>query len=296
MPLKRMQVFNLIRKKSPISANGEMNCVFLRGGVMPPKKLLFRNLSCGIISRSREKEGYIIELDNNNHSVFLLYYHLVLVAKYRRKVFSNKMSQYAKDIFVRIGSSYNITLEEWNHEQDHVHILFRAHPNTEISKFINAYKSASSRLIKKDFPEVRPKLWKEMFWPRSFCLLTTGGAPIETIRNHIKKAGQVILVNKAYRYRLYPTTEQKSIFAKTFGCARFIYNKMLGDRLDYYMKTGKKLNNTPAQYKDEFPWLREVDSLALANAQLNLNKAYNNFWNNRKHFGKQTLRKTSLQV
>ena len=96
----------------------------------------------------------------------------------------------------------------------------------------------------------------------------------------------MILVNKAYRYRLYPTTEQKSIFAKTFGCARFIYNKMLGDRLDYYMKTGKKLNNTPAQYKDELPWLREIDSLALANAQLNLNKAYNNFWNNRKHFGK----------
>ena len=189
MPLKRMQVFNLIRKKSPISANGEMNCVFLRGGGCPPKKLLFCNLSCDIISRSTEKEGYIMELDNNNHSVFLLYYHLVLVAKYRHKVFSNKMSQYAKDIFVRIGSSYNITLEEWNHEQDHVHILFRAHPNTEISKFINAYKSASSRLIKKDFPEVRPKLWKEMFWSKSYCLLTTGGAPIETIRNYIENQG-----------------------------------------------------------------------------------------------------------
>lgn len=89
------------------------------------------------------------------------------------------------------------------------------------------------------------------------------------------------IVNKAYRYRLYPTTEQKIMFAKTFGCARFIYNKMLADRLDYYKETGKKLNNTPAQYKDEFPWLKEVDSLALANAQINLNKAYNNFWNNR---------------
>ncbi len=61
---------------------------------------------------------------------------------------------------------------------------------------------------------------------------------------------------------------------------------MLSDRLNYYKKTDKKLNNTPAQYKAEFPWLKEVDSLALANAQLNLNKAYNNFWNNRKHFGK----------
>lgn len=67
------------------------------------------------------------------------------------------------------------------------------------------------------------------------------------------------------------------MFAKTFGCARFIYNKMLGDRLDYYKETGKRLNNTPAQYKKEFPWLKEVDSLALANAQINLNKAYNNF-------------------
>ena len=127
-----------------------------------------------------------MELDTNNHSVFLLYYHLILVVKYRRKVFSDQMSQYAKNIFIRISSSYNITLKEWNHDHDHVHIMFRAHPNTEISKFINAYKSASSRLIKKDFPEVRRKLWKEMFWSRSYCLLTTGGAPIEIIRKYIE--------------------------------------------------------------------------------------------------------------
>ena len=55
------------------------------------------------------------------------------------------------------------------------------------------------------------------------------------------------------------------MFAKTFGCVRFIYNKMLSDRIDYYKETGQKLNNTPAQYKEEFPWLKEVDSLALAN-------------------------------
>ena len=127
-----------------------------------------------------------MELDTNNHLVFLLYYHLILVVKYRRKVFSDQMSQYAKNIFIRISSSYNITLEEWNHDNDHVHVMVRAHPNTEISKFINAYKSASSRLIKKDFPEVRRKLWKEIFWSRSYCLLTTGGAPIEIIRKYIE--------------------------------------------------------------------------------------------------------------
>ena len=91
---------------------------------------------------------------------------------------------------------------------------------------------------------------------------------------------------KAYRYRLYPTTEQEAMFAKTFGCVRFIHNKMLGDRIDYYKETGKKLKNTPAQYKEEFPWLREVDSLALTNAQINLNEAYSNFFGNPKHFGK----------
>ena len=98
-------------------------------------------------------------------------------------------------------------------------------------------------------------------------------------------------MRKAYKYRLYPTAEQKAMFAKTFGCVRFIYNKMLADRLDFFKVAGKSLNNTPAQYKDEFPWLKEVDSLALANAQMNLNKAYSNFWKNRKHFGKPRFKK-----
>ena len=92
-----------------------------------------------------------MELDNNAHSVFLLYYHLVLVVKYRRQVFDETVSERAKEIFVYIAPKYNITLQEWNHDKDHVHILFRAHPNSEISKFINAYKSASSRLLKKNF-------------------------------------------------------------------------------------------------------------------------------------------------
>lgn len=83
---------------------------------------------------------------------------------------------------------------------------------------------------------------------------------------------------KAYKYRLYPNKEQQECFAKCFGCVRFIYNRMLSDKIDYYKETKHKLNNTPAQYKKEFPWLKEVDSLALANAQLNLQTAYNNFF------------------
>jgi putative transposase len=130
-----------------------------------------------------------MKLDNNNHSVFVLYYHLVLVVKYRRKVIDDTISDYAKDMFVRLGENYNISLVEWNHDIDHVHILFKAHPNSELSKFINAYKSASSRLIKKHFSQVKRKLWKEYFWSRSFCLLTTGGSPIEVIKKYIENQG-----------------------------------------------------------------------------------------------------------
>ncbi|WP_042221644.1 IS200/IS605 family transposase [Oceanobacillus manasiensis] len=130
-----------------------------------------------------------MKLDSNNHSVFLMYYHLVLVVKYRRKVIDDTISDYAKDKFVSLCVKYNITLVEWNHDMDHVHILFKAQPNSEISKFINAYKSASSRLIKKGFPHVRKKLWKEMFWSRSFCLLTTGGSPIEVVKKYIENQG-----------------------------------------------------------------------------------------------------------
>ena len=129
-------------------------------------------------------------LDNNAHSVFSLNYHLVLVVKYRRQVFDDDISTRAKGIFEYIARNYNIALKEWNHDKDHVHILFAAHPNSSLSKFINAYKSASSRLIKKEFPEVRRKLWKESFWSQSFCLISTGGVTMDVIKEYVRSQGQ----------------------------------------------------------------------------------------------------------
>ena len=126
------------------------------------------------------------EMDHNSHSVYLLYYHLVMVVKYRRKVINAQISDRAKEIFEYIAPNYGIVVEEWNHDTDHVHVMFRAQPRTELSKVINAYKSASSRLIKKEYPEIREKLWKEAFWSQSFCLVTAGGAPLEVIRQYIE--------------------------------------------------------------------------------------------------------------
>ena len=83
--------------------------------------------------------------------------------------------------------------------------------------------------------------------------------------------------NRAYQFRLYPTEKQEVLFSKTFGCSRKIYNLMLGDKKKHYAATGKMLNITPARYKNEYPYLREVDSFALINEQLHLEAAYKNF-------------------
>ena len=92
-------------------------------------------------------------------------------------------------------------------------------------------------------------------------------------------------MNKAYKYRIYPTAEQSVLIRKTFCCVRFVYNQMLANRKAIYeqYKDNKKVlkqqeYTLPADYKSEFSWLKEVDSLALANAQLNLKTAYQNFF------------------
>lgn len=129
-------------------------------------------------------------LNTNNHSVFNINFHLILTIKYRRSVITDEISDELLSHFKRIGERYNITVEEWGHDKDHIHVLFSSHPNTDISKFINTYKSASSRLIKRDFPEIKRQLWKEYFWSRSFCLISTGDAPLDVIRKYIESQGE----------------------------------------------------------------------------------------------------------
>ena len=130
-----------------------------------------------------------MELQSNQHSVFRLNYHLIMCIKYRRKVLDDVISARLRIIFEKICTNYNISLIEWEHDKDHVHCLIEGHPNTGMSKFINAYKSASSRLIKKEFPLIRAQLWKEYFWSQSFCLITVGGVPLEVLKRYIQSQG-----------------------------------------------------------------------------------------------------------
>ncbi len=159
------------------------------------KEHLFYNAIHGIIEsvdkvKDQKRTVFMEKIDHNAHSVYLMYYHLIMVVKYRRKVINDPISERAKEIWEYIAPRYGIVLEEWNHDIDHVHVMFRAQPKTELSKFINAYKSASSRLLKKEYPEIREKLWKEAFWSQSFCLLTAGDTPAEVIRQYIETQGE----------------------------------------------------------------------------------------------------------
>jgi putative transposase len=131
-----------------------------------------------------------MKLDTNNHSVFKLQYHLILPIKYRRKVITNEISDQLLADFKRIGAAYKIRVIEWNHDQDHVHVLFDSEPDMNFSKFINAYKSASSRLIKKSNPVIRQQLWQEMFWSKSYCLITVGGAPLSVLKQYVQTQGK----------------------------------------------------------------------------------------------------------
>ena len=84
--------------------------------------------------------------------------------------------------------------------------------------------------------------------------------------------------NKAFKFRIYPTKEQANFINQNIGACRFIYNKMLEDKIKYYEENKKTLNNTPAQYKEEYPWLKDMDAFALCNEQMNLQTAFKNFF------------------
>lgn len=126
-------------------------------------------------------------MKSHYHCVYKLTYHLVLVTKYRRKCFTNEMLNRLEEITRKNCQDWEIDLLEFNGEADHIHLLLEMHPNIMPSKFINNLKTVSSRLIRKEFEEeLKPYYWKPVLWTRAYCLLTTGGATIDVIREYIQ--------------------------------------------------------------------------------------------------------------
>lgn len=126
-------------------------------------------------------------MKSHYHCVYKLTYHLVLVTKYRKKCLSNEMLNRLEEIVKKNCADWEIDLLEFNGEADHIHLLLEMHPNIMPSKFINNLKTVSSRLIRKEFEEeLKPYYWKPVLWTRAYCLLTTGGATIDVIREYIQ--------------------------------------------------------------------------------------------------------------
>jgi len=124
------------------------------------------------------------------HCVYNLQYHLVLVTKYRKKCLSSNVRKRLEEICNHICEKWECNLDEFGGEFDHIHILLSLHPNIQPAKFINNLKTVTSRLIRKEFKEhLEQYFWEPKLWTRAYCLLSTGGAPLDIIKKYIDKQG-----------------------------------------------------------------------------------------------------------
>ncbi len=130
-----------------------------------------------------------MELTHSYHSVFSLNYHLVLVVAYRRAVLTERVLMRCLEIAGDIARDFNAAVVEANGEPDHIHILLSAPPDFNLCRMINSLKTVTSRRLKKEFPDIRKKLWKEKFWTSSYFVVTAGGAPLEVIKKYIEEQG-----------------------------------------------------------------------------------------------------------
>ena len=128
-----------------------------------------------------------LDYRTNRHSCYSLKYHLVVVTKYRNEVINEDILKEIKNIAERIFKSFKCDILELNGEADHIHILFEAPPQVQLSKLVNNFKTVSSRLIRKEFKvHVDKFYWKNYFWSESYLIINTGGAPIKVIQQYIQ--------------------------------------------------------------------------------------------------------------
>ncbi|MGL5382052.1 MAG: IS200/IS605 family transposase [Culicoidibacterales bacterium] len=130
--------------------------------------------------------------NKNRHSCYKLSYHLVVVTKYRHKVIDEAIKKRLIAIFTEIlEERWGCQLIEINTDEDHLHVLFDAPPQVQLSKLVNNLKTVSSRLIRKEFSaQLAPYYWKPYFWSNSYLILSTGGATTDMIKKYIENQGQ----------------------------------------------------------------------------------------------------------
>ena len=129
-------------------------------------------------------------LYKGSHSIYSLHYHLIFVVKYRRKVLDDIISENLKRIILRISQDYSVEIVEQETDLDHIHILFSAKPVLTIPKFVSTLKSHSSRILRKQFPQLRKKLWGKSFWSNSYFIATTGQVTLDVVKKYVENQGK----------------------------------------------------------------------------------------------------------
>ena len=123
---------------------------------------------------------------SGRHCVFLMHVHLVFVTKYRRQIFSKNMFECMKTVFEDVCGQFDSSLEEFDGEADHVHLLINFPPKVSVSKLVNSLKGVSSRILRRDFPSLRRNCMKSQFWSPSYFAGSCGGAPLTVIKQYIE--------------------------------------------------------------------------------------------------------------
>ena len=134
----------------------------------------------------------VYKFDKNAHSVYSLHYHFVQCIKYRKKVLDfPEIINELKERTHKISESYGVEITSMETDLDHIHILFKAKPQTNLIKFINNWKSATSKAIQNRFhKKIKSKLWDGVFWSGSYCLITTGQTTLEQIKKYVESQGK----------------------------------------------------------------------------------------------------------
>lgn len=121
------------------------------------------------------------------HCVYDMHIHLVFVTKYRHKVFTNRHLNALELVFEHVCQDFNCRLEEFNGESDHVHLLVNMAPTVEVSKLVNSLKGVSSRIMRRDYPELQRHYWRaQRLWSPSYYAGTSGEAPLHTLKQYIE--------------------------------------------------------------------------------------------------------------
>jgi putative transposase len=132
------------------------------------------------------------QFDKSSHAVFSMQFHLIIVVKYRQKAFVNdKIINRIKQLTKEIADDFDCEIINQETDLDHIHILFKATPKIEITKFINSLKGVTSRILRKEFSkELKNILWGESFWSDSYCLITTGQTTLDQLKKYVENQGK----------------------------------------------------------------------------------------------------------